>query len=144
MPKPSEASGNLGKLISLHTVAPIHVQRAAIVAVLSFIFFLAMLVMFSYRQQFGYFILATAFMAVEIFTLLGLFSQRRNVLKIFEKGLCYKKQCLSWNEIAEISKNKGFQIIRADGEKIVLSETLYELDSAIGKIEAKMFGKSRF
>lgn len=136
MPKPSETSGTLGKLVSLHTVAPIHVQRAAIVAVLSFIFFLAMLVMFSYRRQFGYFILATAFMAVEIFTLLGLFSQRRNVLKIFEKGLCYKKQCLSWGEIQALEQNpkSGLSIIKKDSGKLVLPATLYELDQAHRKI----------
>lgn len=136
MPKPDETSRNLGKVQSLHAVAPIHVQRAAIVAVLSFIFFLAMLVMFSYRRQVGYFILATAFMAVEIFTLLGLFNQRRNVLKIFEKGLCYKKQCLAWDEIEslEATPKSGISVIKKDGARLVLPATLYELDHAHQKI----------
>jgi hypothetical protein len=141
MPKPSESSRNLGKLVSLHAVAPIHVQRAAIVAVLSFIFFLAMLVMLSYRQHFGYFLLASAFMAVEIFTLLGLFSQRRNVLKIFEKGFSYKKKAAFWEEIEKIDKNKGYEIVRTDGEKIMLPTTIYEIDAAVDYIETKMLRK---
>lgn len=136
MPKPDETSRNLGKIQSLHAVAPIHVQRAAIVAVLSFIFFLAMLVMFSYRRQVGYFILATAFMAVEIFTLLGLFSQRRNVLKIFEKGLCYKKQCVAWDEIGSVdaTPKSGISLLLKSGSKLVLPSTLYQLDQAHQRI----------
>lgn len=136
MPKPIETGRNLGKIQSIHAVAPIHVQRAAIVAILSFIFFLAMLAMFSYRQQFGYFILATAFMAVEIFTLLGFFSLRRNVLKIFERGLCYRKRCFSWDEIVSIETNPktGISLALKDGRNLVLPATLYQLDLASQKI----------
>lgn len=141
MSKPNESSRNLGKLVSLHAVAPIHVQRAAIVAVLSFIFFLAMLVMLSYRQHFGYFILAGAFMAVEIFTLLGIFSHRRNVLKVFGKGISYKKRSLSWDEIDTINKTGGYEIVGTDGEKISLPETIYELDKVIRMIESRRVRK---
>jgi hypothetical protein len=107
------------------------VQRAAIVAVLAFIFFLAMLAAFSYRQNIGYFVLASAFLVVEIFTLMGLFTQRRNVLQIFEKGLCYKNQCRGWSEIGSLTPGKaGLKLVLKDGTEITLPNTLQEFDHA--------------
>jgi hypothetical protein len=61
------------------------------------------------------------------------------VLKIFEKGISYKKKSALWEEIDKIEKdNKGYEIVRADGEKITLSGTLYEIDAAARYIEAKI------
>ena len=137
----AESSKNLGKIVSIHGVQPALVQRAAIVAVLAFVFFLAMLVAFSYRQNLGYFVLASAFLVVEIFTLMGLFAQRRNVLQIFEKGMCYKKQCAAWDDIDKINKDKGYELVRADGEKIALPGTIHDIDTVIKWIESKMIRK---
>jgi hypothetical protein len=137
----AESSRNLGKIVSIHGVQPALVQRAAIVAVLAFVFFLAMLAVFSYRQSIGYFVLASAFLVVEIFTLMGLFAQRRNVLQIFENGISYKKQTSSWAEIDKINKNKGYEIIKTDGEKIVLPATIHDIDTIVTGIESKMFRK---
>jgi len=129
------SSKNLGKIISIHGVQPALVQRAAIVAVLAFVFFLAMLVTFSYRQSLGYFVLASAFLVVEIFTLMGLFAQRRNVLQIFEKGLCYKKQCRGWSEIRAITPEKaGIKITCTDDTEILIPNTLQHIDHALKAI----------
>jgi hypothetical protein len=132
----AESSKDLGKIISIHGVQPALVQRAAIVAVLAFVFFLAMLVAFSYRQNLGYFVLASAFLVVEIFTLMGLFAQRRNVLEIFEKGLCYKKQCAAWDEIRSLTPDKtGLKLALGEGGEIMLPNTLHEFDRAAQLIE---------
>jgi len=130
------ASKNLGKIVSIHGVQPALVQRAAIVAVLAFVFFLAMMAVFYYRQSIGYFVLASAFLVVEIFTLMGLFAQRRNVLQIFEKGLCYKKQCRGWGEIGSLTPDKiGLKLALKEGGEIVIPNTLQEFDHAARHIE---------
>lgn len=132
----AETSKTLGKLVSIHGVQPALVQRAAIVAVLSFVFFLAMLVVFSIRQNIGYFVLAGAFLVVEIFTLSGLFSHRRNVLQIFENGLCYKKDCRGWSELSGLTTDKaGVKLLLKAGGEMLLPGTLRELDKAARLIE---------
>jgi hypothetical protein len=135
----AESSKNLGKIVSIHGVQPALVQRAAIVAMLAFVFFLAMLAAFSYRQSIGYFVLSSAFLVVEIFTLMGLFSQRRNVLQIFEKGLCYKKQCRGWSEIGSSIPNKtGLKLGLKEGGEIIVPNTLQEFDLATRLIEQRI------
>jgi hypothetical protein len=133
------SSKNLGKIVSIHGVQPALVQRAAIVAVLAFVFFLAMLAAFSYRQSIGYFVLASAFLVVEIITLTGLFAQRRTVLQIFENGLCYKKQCRGWSEIGSLTPDKaGLKLGLKEGGEITLPNTLREFDRAAQLIEQRI------
>jgi hypothetical protein len=139
----ADPAKNLGKIVSIHGVQPALVQRAAIVAVLAFVFFLAMMAVFSYRQNLGYFILASAFLVVEIFTLMGLFAQRRNVLQIFEKGLCYKKQCRGWGEIASMTLEKaGIKITCTDGTETVIPNTLQHFDHAVNVISGSVNSKT--
>lgn len=52
-------------------------QRAAFVAVLSFLFFLAMMFTYYIRQSLLYFLLATAFLVVYVITMISLFRLRR-------------------------------------------------------------------
>ncbi len=135
---------DLGKLLQIYPISPIFLQRAAIVAVVSFIFFLVMLIAFSIRQNIGYFLLATAFLVVEIFTLIGWYLQRGAEFKIFEKGFSYKKQHELWSNIGSISpssKNK-FEVIKKDGSKFFLTEIIDGVDevarhvgSEVGKVE---------
>jgi hypothetical protein len=131
---------DLGKLLSIHGASPVYMQRAAIVAVLSFIFFLAMLAVFSFRRQIGYFILSTAFLVVEVFTLLGLFSHRRNILEIRENGLKYKKRFVSWDEIDSVtsSKDSGVEVILKDTGKILIPPSLHDLENARRMITANL------
>jgi hypothetical protein len=85
-----------GKLIATHRTAPAFIQRAAIIAILSFVFFLVMLVAFLVRQQIGYLILAAAFLVLNIFTLIGFVLQRQNSVSIFDNGLRYRKTSAKW------------------------------------------------
>jgi hypothetical protein len=136
-----DQKSELGKLESVHRISPVFLQRAAIVAALSFFFFLAMIIAFSIRQNIGYFLLATAFLVVEIFTLIGWFSQRGAEFKIFENGFTYKKQVCGWNEIKSIAaggQKLKYEIKKKNGEKIVLTEMIQGLDAIIKRIKAEI------
>jgi len=136
----TESKKNLGKLLSIHGASPLYMQRAAIVAILSFIFFLAMLAVFSFRQQFGYFILATAFLVVEIFTLLGLFTHRRNILEIHENGLKFRKNFVQWNEIDLLTETSdgGFEITLENRNNVRIPPSLFDIENARRFIAARV------
>ena len=57
---------------------PAQVQRAVFIAVLSFLFFLAMMIVFYVRQSMLYFLLATAFLIVYIITMISFVRLRRS------------------------------------------------------------------
>ncbi len=138
-----EKTQNLGKLISIHTIAPAFLQRAVIIAVLSFVFFLAMLAVFSVRQNFIYFFLSTAFLIVYLFTMFGWLMMRKNILKIYENGLTYRKFTARWNEIEAVESNDkngkiSCEIRKAKGEKITLTDSIYEVGKAVKLIKFKV------
>jgi Ca2+/Na+ antiporter len=138
-----EKAGKLGKLIAAFGIAPAYLQRTVIVAILSFLFFLVTMMMFSWWQNFLYFFLATAFLIVYLLTMFGWLMLRKNILKIYENGLSYRKFTARWDEIAAIetkSKNGKTtgEIRKTKGEKIVLSDTIYEVEKALKIIESKV------
>jgi len=105
-------------------------QRAAIVAALSFLFFLATLIAFLLRQNFIYFLLATAFLIVQIFTLIGWWLQRRNAVHIYANGLTYKKLELPWDMVDRTHRNDdGSLTIRIKDESIAkFPSSIHALD----------------
>lgn len=112
---------NIGRLVSSHSTSPAFLQRAAIVAVVSFLFFLAMLVAFYIRQQIGYFLLSTGFLVVYVFTLIGWVMQKRNVVSVHEHGVKYKKFEAAWDEIRSVTTNSdGLQLAKNEREKVVI------------------------
>jgi hypothetical protein len=139
---------DLGKLESVHGIAPAFLQRAAIIVVVSFIFFVAMLIAFSIRQNIGYFLLGTAFLIVQLFTLFGWVIQKRTELKLFENGFTYKKQTCNWDEIESMSVRDGSSLFSAgktgceikktNGEKIVLSEAIHDINGVVQRISAEI------
>jgi hypothetical protein len=137
------SDSDLGKLQSVHGIAPAYLQRAVIVAVLSFVFFLVMLVAFSIRQNFGYFLLSTAFLIVYLFTMFGWLMLRKNIVKIYENGLSYKNFTARWDEIETVETKRttgakiNCEISRATGEKVVLSEAISDIEYVIRIIERK-------
>ena len=126
---------NLGKLESIHAIAPAFLQRAVIVIVLSFIFFLAMMFGFYIRQNIGYFLLSTAFLIVYIFTMFSWVMMRKNIVKIYENGLTYKKFTARWNEIEAVNR---YEIRKTKGEKIVLSESIQGVEQIIERIKKEI------
>ena len=61
------------------SVPPAHLQRALFIAVLSFMFFLAMMFAFYLRQSMLYFLLATAFLIVYIVTMVSFVRMRKGI-----------------------------------------------------------------
>jgi type IV secretory pathway VirB6-like protein len=57
--------------------SPVHMQRAAFTAVLSFLFFLGMMFAYYILQSTIYFLLATAFLIVYVLTMISLYRLRR-------------------------------------------------------------------
>ncbi len=128
----SEDLKNLGKLISIHPIAPVHLQRAAFIAVLAFLFFLAMMFAYYARQSIGYFLLATAFLLLYLVTMFSLVMQKRSVVRIFENGITFKRFESRWDEIETVmstpGKNPQIEIRRHGGESIAIPSTIPGLD----------------
>lgn len=119
----------LGNLVSSHGISPVFLQRAAIVAVLSFLFFLVTLLLFYVQQQFMYFLLSTAFLIIYIFTMIGWVLQKRNVVSIYENGITYKKFVATWDEVTSVKSDasSGITISRADGESISIGKSTADI-----------------
>lgn len=135
-----ELNSDLGRPLSVHPTAAAYVQRAAIVAILSFIFFLLMLAGFAIRQNFGYFLLASAFLVVYLFTMFGWWVQKRSVLTIHENGVSYKNLKSTWENIAAVEESadaKGAVTMTLTDSKrrsVSIPPTLDRADLALAQI----------
>jgi hypothetical protein len=120
---------NLGKLIAVHSTSPAFLQRAAIVAALSFLFFLIALIFYLVWQSFLFFVLATGFLIVQLFTMIGWWMQKRSAVSIFAKGFVYRKRSILWDEVigAEIRDDSSLDIELSSSEVISLAPTIQEL-----------------
>ena len=124
--------------MAVHRTAPSFIQRAAVIALLSFAFFLAMLIAFLVRQQFGYLILAAAFFVVNVFTLIGFMIQRQNTVSVFQNGLRYKKAEAAWAEVVSIDDDEaGISIVKTDGSVIKIPRSIDDLGRLIALIREK-------
>ena len=140
----AETSNNLGKLESVHGISSVYLQRAAIIAVLSLIFFMAMLIAFYVRQNIGYFVISSAFLIVYLFTLVSWIMQRRNVVKIFEKGIRYKTFEGRWNEIETATVHRDgtnkthIEIKKGNHEIACIPSSIQEFDQITHIIQRKI------
>ena len=130
----------LGRLVTIFGVQPAYMQRAVFVVILSFVFFLAMMFTFYWRQGFVYFLLASAFLLVYIVTLSSWLMQRRNIVKIYENGIEYRKFSCLWEEIETIAPGepRGLVIKTKSGEKFTIPETIADLDQIIRHVRPKI------
>lgn len=133
------SSRNLGKLESIHGVAPLTLQRVAIVAVLSFVFFLAMLVAFYVRQHLGYFLISTGFLVVYVLTMIGWIAMRRHEFRIHENGISHSKFESTWDEISsvEMVPKKGLRVTRSDGNSAIIVESFADFDSIVSAVRQR-------
>jgi hypothetical protein len=142
----------LGKLESVHGISPVFKQRAFVLAVVSFIFFTAMTIAYLVRPGFVFVLLGTAFLVVGLFTLLGWLGQKNAEFKLFENGFSYKKFVCAWDEIESINVKAESQLIsgakfnclvrKSDGQEIVLTEVIEDLESIVKIIDGKMLQKT--
>jgi hypothetical protein len=123
---------DLGKLISIHTAAPAYLQRAAVVALLSFVFFLITITLFYLRQWIGYFVLASGFLVVNLITLAGFWRQRRSVLRIYESGFYYRGSDVNWAQITAVEpgRTSGLRIKHEDGTRIAIPDSIDAYENA--------------
>lgn len=125
----AQSTNDLGRLVSIFGIHPSYLQRAVFVAVLSFLFFIAMMLAFYMRQQFGYFLLATAFLFVYIVTMLSWVVQRKNLVKVYQDGIEYRKFSCKWSEIDTVSKETERQrdhiVIKSkDGRTVLIPASI--------------------
>lgn len=126
----SEKTTASGKLIGRFSVSPMFLQRSAVVAVLSFFFFLAMLVGFAIRSHTGYLILAAAFLVLHIFSLTGLWMLRTKSVSIFQNGLEFRRRFIPWGELqsGEFPADGPGLLRLKTGEEILLPANLDRAD----------------
>ena len=131
----SEDRNELGRLVAVYGPSALALQRAVIVAVLSFLFFLAMMFAFYLRQSLLYFLLATAFLIVYLVMMFSLFSMKRATVRVFEKGLDYRKFKLNWDQISGIGSDDPIGIRTIDGKAISFPSALAERDALLRQIK---------
>jgi len=130
---------NLGKLVGVYGVAPGILQRAVFIAVLSFLFFLSMMIVYYTRDSTLFFLLATAFPLVYLVTMFSLVRQRRGVVQLFEHGIEYRKGRLGWGEIGAVADDGRLTL--TSGKSVRLPQTLDRLPELLGLIRASAAGK---
>ena len=134
---PSTENG-FGRIVARHQTAPAIIQRAALIALLAFVFFLVMLVAFLLRQHIGYLILASAFFVLNIFTLIGFILQRQNVVSVFDNGFRYRKASAKWPEIVSIDDvDDGLLVVKGDGSVIKIPRSIDNLGRFNSHIRTK-------
>ncbi|MEP6849725.1 MAG: hypothetical protein ABI999_12785 [Acidobacteriota bacterium] len=130
-----DSTKDLGKLIGSHGIAPVFIQRAVVISIISFLFFLAMMLGFYLRQNLGYFLLATAFLLVYLITMFSWMMQRKTELRIFENGLSFKKKSIRWTEIKQVGDDGVLDA--NDGTKMTFPRSLRDFDAVINTIRAR-------
>lgn len=129
---------SLGKLNASYGVASVYLQRAMVVAALSFLFFMGMLFTFYLRQHFGYFLLSTAFLIVFIFTMIGWWMQRRNVVKIHDRGIAYRNWSAVWSDITVIERTtSGLVLTNSESKSATIGNAINGLDGIEAILRAK-------
>jgi hypothetical protein len=141
----SDDRTDLGRLISVHPVAPAYVQRAVFISVLSFLFFLAMMFAFYLRQSLGYFVLASAFLIIYIATLFGWLKRRRNIVKLYENGIIVNKQSLLWPQIRSCKRGSdgGLLLTNIAGEITRIPASVYGIETIEPFMETRVGSRHR-
>ena len=136
----AKSNVNLGPLLSSHGTSPATLQRAAIVTILSFLFFLSMLLVFYARQQMVYFVLSTAFLVVYIFTMIGWVMQKRNVVSVYENGITYRKFSSTWDELQSVKADpaSGISLMKTIGESVTIPQTVAGLPQILEVIKSHL------
>ena len=122
-------NSGLGKLVSVHGIAPSHLQKAVFIAILSFLFFLAMMFAFYIRQQIGYFLLSTAFLIVYLITMFSIVMQRRRVIEVLERGMLFKGNAVYWDQITAVEDDGTITVL--DRPPLKIPRSFHEFERLI-------------
>jgi ABC-type bacteriocin/lantibiotic exporter with double-glycine peptidase domain len=117
---------DLGPHISSHGTSPVFLQRAVIVAILSFVFFIITLLFFYIQQELMFFVMSTAFLVIYILTMISWVMQKRNTVSIYANGIAYRKFSSTWDEIKSVAADtrSGITIVKLDGERAVIGRSI--------------------
>lgn len=132
----NETEKDLGRLTAVYGIAPVYVQRAVFMAVLSFLFFLAMMFAFYVLQSALYFLLSTAFLIVYLLTMFSFVMQRKKSIEVFENGLKYKKHKVTWDEIESVDSDGNVSL--KSGKEFILPKTIHQFETVVGLIRGKV------
>ena len=132
----SRTSDDLGKLVSVHAIEPIYVQRAAFVVILSFVFFMITMLIYYVRQSALYFLLATGFMVIYIITLISWVLQKKRVVELHDNGVRYRGLAIRWQDIREV--RRGNELALGSGKTVVLPQTLHGAEQLMAAIHRGM------
>lgn len=128
----------LGKLIAVYRTSPLLLQQAAIVTALSFLFFFVAFVFYLVWQTFLYFVLATGFLVVQVFTMIGWWMQRRNVVKIHDRGIAYRNWSAVWPDITVIERTtSGLVLTNSESKSTTIGNAINGLDGIEAILRAK-------
>ena len=125
----------LGKLVAVHAMAAEHIQRAAFVAVLAFVFFVGSMFLFYVRESLLYFLLSSGFLVVYLITMLSWVVQRKNVVQIFEGGFSYKAKQASWDQISVVADDGTITL--KDEKQIIISPAIDKLPTLLDLIRQR-------
>jgi hypothetical protein len=140
----------LGKISGVYRVSPAFLQRAAAVSVLSFVFFVLMMFGFYVRQNIGYFLLATAFLAVNVLTLVGWLAIRRGTVRIYGGGIEFRRFRARWDEIERVElrddgkpaggRRHSATIVKRNGESAEIPDAIAGAAEIAAVIRSKIDG----
>jgi hypothetical protein len=133
-------NSDLGKLIAIHSTSPVFLQRAMIVAALSFVFFLLTLIFYFIWQSFMDFVLSTGFLIVQIFTMIGWWMQKRNSVDIYYHGIAFGRRTLRWDEIEGVERqsDSSLAVTPTSGDAINLPASIHGLDRVEAFIRSRL------
>jgi len=114
----------LGRLIAVHPISPAHLQRAVLLAILSFIFFMSMMFAFYLLKNLVFFLLATAFLMIYLATMYSFITGRKKTVEVFENGLRIGKTSAIWSDVESVDDTAGIQL--TNGKKLEIPRSICE------------------
>ena len=94
--------------------------------------------MFAYylRQDIGYFLMSTAFLIVYLVMMFSIVMQRRSVVEVYERGLRFKKDSLTWQEIESVSG--AGEVVLKDRRRVQLPKSVVAFDAMISDVRGRI------
>lgn len=127
---------NLGRLIAVHPISPAHLQRAVLLAILSFIFFMSMMFAFYLLKNLVFFLLATAFLMIYLATMYSFITGRKKTVEVFENGLRIGKTSAMWSDVESVDDTAGIQL--TDSKKLEIPRSICEREALITLIRSNL------
>ena len=127
---------SLGRLVAVHPISPAYLQRAVILAALSFIFFLAMMFAVYVLKDAIYFLLASAFLVIYLVMMYSFFAGRKKAVEVYENGVRIGRDSATWDRIGSVDDD-GTVVLKA-GDKLSIAQSIHERDRLLRHIRTSI------